>query len=265
MEEIRNIMDKYDEKYVSAYLKSVTDLNKYAGQFYRDVAEILDCLTRIKNIERNPSGFSIDDAPVLGLLVRVWKLFKEIIRYYEERNGEFIALFERPLIEAAVMASFLLQGDQQLLLDYRKCSYKDRLRILRDLEAEGFTRDSFEMQKKNRWHIDGKSFYDIFTAVGYQPLYACTYGMMSESIHGSWNDSLDWSLVQERDGTFKTFPFFHEPDIRYISPLLVFCIQPYRLWLKRIDAEDEYVLRALDWSERFNKTLFHRFDELFNG
>jgi hypothetical protein len=218
----------------------------------------------------------------------LWKLFKEIIRYYEERNGEFIALFERPLIEAAVMASFLLQGDQQLLLDYRKCSYKDRLRILRDLEAgapffntkagkrlivsvqeklakEGFTRDSFEMQKKNRWHIDGKSFYDIFTAVGYQPLYACTYGMMSESIHGSWNESLDWSLVQERDGTFKTFPFFHEPDIRYISPLLVFCIQPYRLWLKRIDAEDEYVLRALDWSERFNKTLFHRFDELFNG
>ncbi len=31
MEEIRNIMVKYDEKYVSEYLNSVTDLNKYAG------------------------------------------------------------------------------------------------------------------------------------------------------------------------------------------------------------------------------------------
>lgn len=28
---------------------------------------------------------------------------------------------------------------------------------------------------------------------------------------------------------------------------------------------NEYVLRALDWSERFNETLFHRFDELFDG
>jgi hypothetical protein len=33
-------MDKYDEKYVSAYLKSVTDLNKYAGQFYEMSTEM---------------------------------------------------------------------------------------------------------------------------------------------------------------------------------------------------------------------------------
>jgi hypothetical protein len=137
MKEIGDILQKYDERYVSECLKSVDDLNTYAARFYRDAAEIFDSITRIKNIERNPAGFSIDDAPILGLLVRVWKLLKELIRYYEENNAEFIGLFERPLLEAAVTATYLMQGDAALMLDYRKCSYKDRLRILRDLE-QGF-------------------------------------------------------------------------------------------------------------------------------
>ena len=288
MEEIRDVLAKYDERYVSEYLNSVDDLNSYAARFYRDVAEIFDSITRIRNIERNPDGFSIDDAPILGLLVRVWKLLKEVIRYYEENNAEFLSLFERPLIEAAVTATYLMQGDSDLMLDYRKCSYKDRLRILRDLERgspffetkagqrllasvqtkmdlEGLTKDDFGTQKQNRWRIHGKSFYDIFAIVEHQKLYACTYGMMSESIHGSWNESLDFCLTRDEAGQFKPFPFFQGADIRYISPLLRFCTNPYRLWLKRIDAEDDYVLHALDWVERFNAVLFYKFDKLFDG
>ena len=45
--------------------------------FFKDVAEIYDCLTRLKRVERNPSGFSLDDAPILGLLVRIAKLSKK--------------------------------------------------------------------------------------------------------------------------------------------------------------------------------------------
>jgi hypothetical protein len=181
MKEISDILAKYDEQYVSDCLKSVDDLNAYAGRFYREAAEIFDTITRLKNMERNPAGFSIDDAPILGLLVRVWKLLKELIRYYEENNAEFIGIFERPLLEAAVTATFLMQGNADLMLDYRKCSYKDRLRILRDLEGgspffktkagerllasvrkkmdlEGLTKDDFAVQKKNRWRIKGRAF-----------------------------------------------------------------------------------------------------------
>jgi hypothetical protein len=64
--------------------------NRFALTFYKDVAEIYDCLTRVRNVGRNPTGFSLDDAPILGLLVRIWKLLKEIIRYYEENNAEII-------------------------------------------------------------------------------------------------------------------------------------------------------------------------------
>lgn len=71
MDEIRQIIEKYDTTYVEQIGTSPEDLNRFALAFYKDVAEIYDCLTRIKNVERNPTGFSIDDAPILGLLVRV--------------------------------------------------------------------------------------------------------------------------------------------------------------------------------------------------
>lgn len=124
-------------------------------------------------MERNPTGFSIEDAPILGLLVRVAKLLKEVIAYYEKDNAEIISLLERSLIEASVIATYLMQNATDVMLDYRKCSFKSRLRILRDLEAgseffetkpgqrlvksvreklsiEGFTESDFAKQKENK-------------------------------------------------------------------------------------------------------------------
>jgi hypothetical protein len=225
MNELHEITKKYDVALIKDSLGSLEAINKFALTFYADVANIYDCLTRFKNVERNATGFSLVDAPILGLLVRIWKLLKEVIRYYEQSNAEIISILERPVIEASVIASYLMKNGEDLLEDYRKCSYKDRLRLLRDLEGgsaffdtksgkrllqavcdkmqfEKLTEKDFETQKKNRWKIQGKSFYDIFAEVVHSDLYAATYGMMSESIHGSWNESMDWCLTKNDDGTF---------------------------------------------------------------
>lgn len=288
MDEILKITEKYDEAFIKQGLNSVDALNKFALTFYKDVAEIYDCTTRIRNVERNPRGFSLDDAPILGLLVRIWKLLKEVIRYYEENNAEIIGILERPLVEAAVVARYLMTSDQSIVEDYRKCSYKDRLRLLRDLEIgsefyktkpgqrliksvrekmdfEKLTPQDFDIQKKNHWRIQGKRFYDIFDEVENVDLYAATYGMMSESIHGSWNESMDFCLSKNDDGTFSTYPFPLPADIRFVSPTLLFTNNPYRLWLQRIDAYDENMRKLLDWIERVNAALFRQFDETYNG
>lgn len=288
MDEILKITEKYDEAFIKEGLRSVEALNKFALNFYKDVAEIYDCITRVKNIERNPRGFSLNDAPVLGLLVRIWKLLKEVIRYYGENNAEIIGILERPMIEASVVAQYLMTSDQSIIEDYRKCSYKDRLRLLRNLQMgstfyetkagqrliksvrekmdfEKLTLQDFEVQKKNRWKIQGKSFYDIFAEVEHVDLYAATYGMMSESIHGSWNESMDFCLNKNDDGTFSTYPFPHAADIRFVSPTLLFTNKPYRLWLQRIDAYDENLRKLLDWIERVNTALFRQFDERYDG
>ncbi len=288
MNEIQEIMSRYDETYVSESLKSLEDINRFTGTFVKDVAEIYDCITRIRNIDRNPTGFSLNDAPILGLLTRIWKLLKEIVIYYEKNNAEIISILERPLIEASITAQYLLINDTSVMADYRKCSYKDRLRILRELEEgshffdtkagkrllksvqekmelERFTEEDFKVQKKNRWKLQGKTFFDIFKEITEENLYKYTYGMMSESIHGSWNESMDWCLQKNEGSTFSAYPFYHEADVRYICPTIKFCNDPYRLWLKRIECEDDYLTDVLDWIERVNTKIFMIFDQKYDG
>jgi hypothetical protein len=287
MGELEAITERYTPEYVQEGLGSLEDVNRFALQFYKDVAEIFDCITRIKNIKRNPSGFSIDDAPILGLLVRIWKLLKEIIRYYEFDNAEIISLLERPMLESSVIATYLMTNNAEVMRDYRKCSYKTRLRILRDLKEgspffetkpgqrllksvqdklglENLTPDDFGDQKQNKWKLQGKSFYQIFSEVEHEDFYPSTYGMMSESIHGSWSESLDWCLTQQEDGTFKANPFSYPADVRFVTPVLGFAIKPYRLWLQRIGADDDNMTELADWIERMNRRLFAKFDESFD-
>ncbi|NLQ25106.1 hypothetical protein HGO26_19785 [Shewanella sp. S-1] len=288
MDEIEKIISRYDEVYVGDSLRTLEDINRFTGTFVKDVAEIYDCITRVRNIERNPTGFNLEDAPILGLLTRIWKLLKEVVFYYEQDNAEIISILERPLIEAAVTAEYLLLSEPDVVEDYRKCSYKDRLRILRELkegsrffetkagkrllksvqekmDLEGFTEEDFKVQKKNRWKLQGKSFFDIFKEISDEELYKYTYGMMSESIHGSWNESMDWCLQKNEDETFSVYPFYHPADIRYICPTLKFCNESYRLWLRRIDCEDENMTNILDWIERVNNRVFMIFDQKYDG
>ncbi|MCW2106454.1 UNVERIFIED_ORG: hypothetical protein M2402_003636 [Rahnella aquatilis] len=288
MLEFNRITEKYQPHYIENHFSSLDGLHIFSIQFFKDVADIYDALTRMRNVERNPIGFQINDAPILGLLVRVSKLLKECVKYYEQDNAEVIAIFERPLLEATTIASYLMLNGDTAIEDYRKCSYKDRLRILRELENgspffetkagkrllaavkdkmdfEGLTKDDFSEQKKNKWRLGGKSFRDIFSEIEHDEIYPVTYGMMSESIHGSWNESMDWGLVRNKDGSFSAFTDYHPADIRYLTPTLNFTIKPFRLWLQRIDAYDSNFKDTMDWIERVNTRLFHTFDALYDG
>ena len=288
VEEFTRITAKYQPDYIERCFGSLAGLHEFSVTFFRDVGELFDTLARVRNPTRNPNGFSIDDAPILGLLVRISKLVKELVRYYELENAEFIAILDRSLIESSVTATYLMLSDPEVIEDYRKCSYKDRLRILRELKAgspffdtkagkrlltgvqdkmqfEGLTENDFAVQKKNRWRLQGRSFRDIFAEIEGDDLYSPTYGMMSESIHGSWNESMDWGLVRNDDGTFSAFTDCHPADIRFMTPMLHFTIRPFRLWFERIDVDDENIKGTIDWIERVNRRLFQRFDALYAG
>jgi hypothetical protein len=286
MDEFDAIVEKYGDRPLREHFGNLDEIHQFAVQFYRDAAEIYDCFTRVKNFERNPSGYTLDDAPIIGLLVRIWKLLKETIRYHIENNAEFIAIFQRTLLETAVTATYLLKHDRTVLKDFRKCSYRDRVRILQDakngsafsktkagqrllrsvqekMNLEGFSENDFAEQKKNRWRLQGKSFLDIFKELYSEHMYRCSFGIMSESVHCSWNDSMDWCLQRNEDGTFSIHPFFHPADIRYITPILPFCSEPYGLWLKRIGADDRHYTMFLDWISTQNWNLYVEFDRLY--
>ena len=67
------------------------------------------------------------------------------------------------------------------------------------LALEGLDEHSFEEQIRNDWRVQGKTFHQIFKEVVGEELYAVAYGTFSDSVHGSWQDVLGFSLRGDVD------------------------------------------------------------------
>ncbi len=288
MDEIQDILTKYDRAYLERLFASKPEADQLALAFFEDVAETLDILSRLRNGERNPTGFAIDDAPILGLLVRTWKLLKLIIWIYKEDSAEYAAITERSLIEVAVTATSLLRSDKSTLEDYRRCSYRNRFRMLEQaasgseyyrskaghrllrsinekLALEGLDEHSFEDQIRNDWRVQGKTFHQIFKEVVGEDLYSVAYGTFSDSVHGSWQDVLSFSL---RGNVNRGFSPLYEPlreSAGHVSLIVPFATLPFREWATRVQLDDPYIKEVLDFVDKLNGRLFEKYGSLFHG
>lgn len=288
MQDIERIWTKYDDNRLFDRLESLDDVHCLVQIFCKDVAETFRLITLLPNRDRNPSLYCLSDAPIVGLLIRIAKLLRLACRFYEIGNGDYLSVFSRPLVESAVVAIYLLRAGDEAVEDFRRCSYKDTLRILRDHESgsqffetpagqrvlrsalddlalEGLSKDSFAQQKSNRWRIQGKSLYEIFAEVVGPDEFPFVYGMMSESIHGSWNESMDWCLVKNDDGTFSANPFFIKVDARYLLPLVKYTTPAYALWIERTRPCDDSLRSTLDRIQAHARTIYFAFDDLYDG
>ena len=288
MDEIQDVLAKYDRAYLERLFASTAEADELASAFFEDVAEILDVLSRLKNIERNPTGFSIDDAPILGLLVRISKLLKLIVWIYREDSAEYAAIAERSLIEVAVTATYLLRSDKSTMEDYRRCSYRTRFEMFKQaasgskyyrskaghrllhsingkLALEGLDEHSFEEQIQNDWRLQGKTFHAIFKEVVDEDLYPVAYGASSESVHGSWQDVLSFSL---RGNVARGFLPLYEPlreRVGHVSLTVPFATLPFREWAARVQLDDPYIEEVLDFVDKLNGGLFDKYANLIYG
>ena len=288
MNEIQAILAKYKPDYLTRFLASTPEADRLALAFYEDVAEILDILSRMKNVERNPTGFSIDDAPILGLLVRTWKLLKLVVWIYKEDSAEYAAIAERSLMEVAVTATYLLRSGASSMEDYRRCSYGNRFKILEQaasgavyyhskpgrrllrsirekLALEGLDENSFEEQIANGWRLGGKTFLRIFEDVMGEDLYTVAYGASSESVHGSWRDIRGYSL--HGDVAHGFYPLY-EPlrvNVGNVSTIIPFATLPFREWATRVQLDDPYIGEVLDFVDGLNVRLFDKYGKLLHG
>ena len=286
--EADQIWHKYEEQGLLDHVESLDDVNRLALTFCEDVTRTYRLVTLQRNPNGDPFGYGLGDAPIVGLLTRVAKLFRLVCKFYELDKGDHLAVFSRPLIESAIVATYLLMEGDEAVEDFRRCSYKDTLRILRDhrsgsgffrthagervlrsavddLALEGLSTESFARQKRNRWRLQGKPLYDIFDEVAGSAEYPFVYGIMSESIHGSWNHSMDWCLYGRDDGTFSACALYHRVDARLILPLVLYATPPFVLWIDRIELQDDALRETLDRIEDYSRSIFRKFDELYDG
>ena len=282
MDEIQDILAKYDRAYLERFSASTPEADQLALAFFEDVVEILETLSCLKNVERNPTGFSPDDAPILGLLVRTWKLLKLIVWIFKEESVEYAPIAERSLIEVAVTATYLLHSNKSTMDDYRRCSYRNRFKMLEQatsgseyyrskaghrllrsikekLALEGLDERSFEKQIRNDWRVQGKTFHAIFEAVVGKDLYAVAYGTSSESVHGSWLDVRSFSL---RGNVAQGFSPLYEPlrkSVGHVSLIVPFATMPFRGWAARVQLDDRYIKEVLDFVDNLNGILFKKY------
>ena len=289
MDEIQAILAKYESGYMKRLLASTPEADRLALTFCEDVSEILDILSRMKNVERNATGFSIDDAPILGLLVRTWKLLKLVVWIYKEDSAEYAVIAERSLMEVAVTATYLLRSGTSTMEDYRRCSYGNRFKILEQaasgalyyrskpgqrllrsirekLAFEGLDRNSFEEQIANGWRLGGKTFRSIFENVMGKNVYAGSYGASSESVHGSWQDIRGYSL--QRDADEQGFYPLYEPlrvNVGNACMIVTFATLPFREWANRVQLDDPYISEVLDFIDWVNVQVFEKYGKLLYG
>ena len=288
MDEIQNILGKYARPYLERLFASTPEADQLALAFFEDVAEVLDIVTRLKNVERNPTGFSIDDAPILGLLVRTWKLLKLIVWIYREDSAEYATIAERSLIEAAVTATYLLRSDQSTMEDYRRCSYRNRFkmreqaaagskyyrskagqRLLRSIDEklalEGLDEHSFEEQIQNGWRIQGKTFHAIFKEVVGEDMYAVAYGAPSESVHGSWLDVRSFCLRGNVTRGFSPLYVPRSESVGHVSLIVPFATMPFRGWAARVQLDAPYISEVFDFVDKVNGGLFDKYGKRIYG
>ena len=288
MDEIQAILAKYDRDYLARLRATTSEADRLALAFYEDVAEILDILSRGKHVDRNPTGFSIDDAPILGLLVRTWKLLKLVIWIYKEDSAEYAVIAERSLMEVAVTATHLLRSGASTMEDYRRCSYGNRFKILQqaaagavryhskpgrrllrsirdELALEGLDENSFEQQIASGWRLGGRSFRHIFEDVMGKNLYDVAYGATSESVHGSWQDIRSYSL--QGDPAHGFYPRYGplRVNVGHISLIVPFAILPFREWAPRVQLDDPYIDKVLNIVEGLSSRLFDKYGKLLHG
>ena len=70
-DELHAVLSRYQGTDIEKEVSTYAGLVAFSARFYRDAAEVYDIITRMRNLDRNPEGFELNDAPIIGLLVRV--------------------------------------------------------------------------------------------------------------------------------------------------------------------------------------------------
>jgi hypothetical protein len=130
-----------------------------------------------------------------------------------------LSRFECFIADKTQIRSEPLDEIRELLQKYDSEYVRAHLRTTGDINAFALT--FFKDTAEIRWRLQDKTFFQTFSEViGKEwgaALYPSTYGMLSASIHGSWNESMDYCLTQNADGTFSTYALYQPADIRFVT------------------------------------------------
>ena len=176
------------------------------------VLSLCDNLTFLirKSICPNDENYiccSREQAPILGLYVKIYKFWRECLDVY--KRGEFgvYIVYERILYEAFIKMVYLIVNGKEALDDFRLTSYKNRInaynktekhvdgvnlvrntKLLDDLKADGFTIEDLKIIQPKNFKKILDLVVQTYTREEKDLIYTLGYGLSSDAIHSDWGE-----------------------------------------------------------------------------
>lgn len=228
-------------------MNSESDFSRLAVDICNRVLYLLKVSASL--CHRDSRGYSIDEAPIIGLFVRIYKLFDALTYHYCENHGEIVVLFKRPIFESYVTMKYLIKNGLESCKSYRMSSFASAKKhykhiskkrenntqlspiekrimwkISNRLKENNFTFE--ELDQNKNWRIDGKSFKDLLRSLNFfdsEIAYNFVYSSESSYIHGDWYDVKIMHLFEEKG---EYFPKLEHDRVHviYINPSMSLCL-----------------------------------------
>ena len=287
MERVYEIFLKYvNDGYIIPF-DTEESLNNTVIEFSTDIHELCDILSHTINFETHPNYYNINESTVIGSLTRIIKLYKELLEYYKQNKLEIYALFSRPLYESFIIMKYLIKNGENSQKHFRLISYKSRydnykflikqenqnspplkrqlLKFKSKLEQDNITLADLEAEGNNqnkKWKLDGKSFWQIHKEVDISELYSFIYGTGSDSVHGNWQEIIDFHLTEKGGGYF-SYLNYEKCDCRSIIPMNTIMLEAINVFLEWNNCTTDAIKSSIEVLLNINSTYYNLWETHF--
>lgn len=223
------------------------------------------------------SGYTKNKAIIIGLFVRLTKLFEGSLMHITAQQMELSAIFSRLMIETVIKMFYLMSSKSPSYKSFVLTSYKSEREILSDLNKKEKQRQLIQIEQRikrkilsrlksdrislsdlnnnKNWNIDGKDFRSLLKDIGYEDTYAYTFGSSSHFIHGDWYD-ISIQHLKKKGRHYQPKLEFQIPDPRITctqTHLCLISLQSLIDWNK--SDPDNYIGPIIEQAIKFNKAI----------
>jgi len=222
-------------------------------------------------------GYTKEEAVIVGLFVRIYKLYDALTYHVSKNQGEIATIFTRLIFESFARMSYLMGASRESFQNFILVSYKSTIENYKDLKSKKEKRELVPIEKRilrkienriksdglkidellvnKKWKHDGKTFKDVLSDIGFEDFYHYVFGNQSSFIHGDWYD-IKLHHIEQQDSLFRPNYDHISVDPRYILPISIVCLRVIISFLKWNNSDpDNFVTTVAEKLIEFTTAL----------
>jgi hypothetical protein len=220
---------------------------QYVGVAVDLVIEVGSFACIAANLFKNPAmHWSRNEAILGGQLVRLFKLLDALLDQTCKHRRETSIVITRLIFECIVNLRYMIaNASDNLFNSYRSYSLQHELKLIKMIEeniaardgeslpiedrmigsinlsfqASGLTRGDVDNHRQRNW--SGLNLYERAEGVGLDQAYLAAFGGGSHSVHGNWQDMLEYHLEKLDDDSYRPYLGWHVPRPQILETLAI--------------------------------------------